>query len=58
MDLKGHPRWHGYELWEALRADIHSEALPERWQHVCDQFQRFRCDKIAASGQDLALSRG
>jgi hypothetical protein len=50
LDLKDHPRRYGYELREALRADIHCQALPERWQHFRNQFQRFRSGKIAASG--------
>jgi hypothetical protein len=58
LDFKDHSWWHRYELREALCADIHSEALPKRWQHFCNQFQRFRSDKIAASGQDCALLRG
>jgi hypothetical protein len=38
LDLKDHPWRHRYELREALGADIHSEALSERWQHFCNQF--------------------
>jgi hypothetical protein len=37
LDFKHYPWWYRYELREARGANIHGEALPERWQYFRDQ---------------------